>query len=357
MRSLDLFAGPGGWDIAAHGLGWDVDGVEISTDAKATRAAAGLKTIADDVRDVDPMPGEYDALIASPPCQSFSAAGLGAGRRALDAVLHGVRRYALGERPAFAELADLTGDERTALVLEPLRVALAMRPTFIAWEQVPPVLPVWQACADVLRTAGYSAAAGYLHAEQYGVPQTRKRAFLLARRDGQPAALPTPTHSRYHSRTPDRLDPGVAKWVSMADALGWQDAPVEAVKRMGRGMVERHGERPGRSIDAPAFTVRAAAGGTEPGGFVWKLRSGQSWEGRVIERRIDRPSLTLLGSANRCRWERGEETRKVTVDEVATLQTFPADFPFQGGKSAQLLQVGNAAPPKLTRAVLTAAVA
>lgn len=383
MRALDLFAGPGGWDVAATALGWDVDGVEISADAKATRAAAGLKTIADDVRDIDPMPGEYELTIASPPCQKFSMAGSGVGRRALDAVREGIRRYLLGDRPTFTDLVELTGDDGVALVLEPLRVALASRPTFIAWEQVPPVLPVWEGCAEVLRAAGYSVATGNLHAEQYGVPQTRKRALLLARRDGHPVSLPAPTHSRYHSRTPERLDSGVPRWVSMAEALGWgmtrrpsvtapatsgaggprpldggsgarrtiqaeidagRRIPREAVKSMGRGMVERHGDRPGRPIDAPAFTIRATAGGTEPGGFRWVLcPDGQP---------LTPPELGAWRLA-----PGGQMSRKVTVAEAAALQTFPIGYPFQGSQTAQFQQTGNAMPPLLAYAALSAVVA
>ncbi|MEV1157765.1 DNA cytosine methyltransferase [Micromonospora chokoriensis] len=427
-KALDLFAGAGGWDVPATALGWDVDGVEIMPEAKATRAAAGLKTVADDVRDVDPSPGEYEVHLGSPPCQTFSAAGNGAGRKALDAVREGIRMYLMGERPTFAQLAALTGDDRTALVLEPLRVALAGRPQIIAWEQVPPVLPVWEGCAEVLRAAGYSVATGNLNAEQYGVPQTRKRAFLVARLDGA-AVLPTPTHSRYYSRTPDKLDEGVLPWVSMAEALGWEAGtelrrtfgapkadypgreascwkeagipaptltgqarswdvrPCEAVKNMGRGMVERHGERPGRPITASAFTIRASAGGTEPGGFVWALRNGNQakacertadqpagtlffgarlnaveWHLRTTNPRpssalrpMDRPAPTLAFGKARPEWDsKAGDKRPLHITEALALQTFPADYPLQGSRTKQFLQVGNAVPPLLAHAVLTA---
>lgn len=68
---------------------------------------------------------------------------------------------------------------------------------------------MWEAYAEVLRDQGYSVVMGIMHAEQYGVPQTRKRAILIARQDGGEVKFPGPTHSKYHTRDPYRLDPGV----------------------------------------------------------------------------------------------------------------------------------------------------
>lgn len=50
---------------------------------------------------------------------------------------------------------------------------------------------------------------------------------------------------------------------------------VVAAKRMGAGMVERHGERRAHELTEPAFTIRASAGGMEPGGFVWAEAEGE----------------------------------------------------------------------------------
>ncbi len=88
---------------------------------------------------------------------------------------------------------------------------------------MPAVLELWSVFAGLLDAHGYHTAAGILSAERYGVPQTRKRAFLVASLDG-PVKLPAPTHRSYNPRrreTPEdelRLLP----WVSMAEALGWQ---------------------------------------------------------------------------------------------------------------------------------------
>lgn len=221
---LDLFAGPGGWDVPLSVNDVDVLGIEYDEAACETRVAAGLRTLCADVRAINPLYCRPRfGLIASPPCQTFSNAGKGAGRKELEHLRAHVRKVA--EEGRWSEPDYPWEDERTGLVLQPLRFIATWveqrRPVErIAMEQVPGVLPVWEEYAIALRAWGYSVAVGKLYAEQYGVPQTRTRAVLVARLHGE-AKLPTPTHSRYYSRDPKRLDPGLLPWVSMAEALGW----------------------------------------------------------------------------------------------------------------------------------------
>ncbi len=220
--AVDHFAGTG-WSVAARWLGILEYGVEIMPEAIRTRRAVGFRTIYRDVWAgllhawLVPF---HDLYIASPPCQTFSVAGRGTGRKALEMVLTLIASGAWKDPAKLRAAGAGLGDDRTALVLTPLAHIWAHRPRLVALEQVPTVLPVWEAMAEVLRALGYSVWTGNLQAEQYGVPQTRKRAILMARLDG-PVAPPVPTHSRYYSRDPQRLDPGVQKWVSMAEALGW----------------------------------------------------------------------------------------------------------------------------------------
>lgn len=341
FTALDLFAGTG-WGVAAQRLGIEEYGVEIMPEAVATREAAGMTTVYRDVWDglADPtLIPEHDLLIASPPCQTFSMAGKGAGRAALDDVLALIASGAWAQGgTALRDAARAAGlDDRTALVLSPLAYVAQTGPTFVALEQVPTVLPVWEAVGDVLRELGYSVAVGVLSAEQYGVPQTRKRAILVARRDGAAAALPTPTHSRYYGSKPDRRDPGVESWVSMFDALG-------------RGLSGR-----------PSPTI--TGGGTETGGAepiakLARYTDRPDWIRPEIEDFPDRhlPATTLLGDP-RCA-PRGHHDSHMTgalrllSPEAAVLQSFPADFPFQGRQGKKFLQIGNAVPPLLAEAVL-----
>lgn len=379
---VDLFAGPGGWSVAAQALGMDEVGYEWDGDACATARAAGHRRVQVDIATVDLSQANctIEGLIASPPCQGFSPAGKGQGRKDTELLLKAIPHLTAETfDDALAWLSGHMKDDRSLLALQPLRWALELRPRWIAWEQVTPVLPLWDACAEVLRAAGYSVATGILHAEQFGVPQTRKRAILVARRDGKEARLPTPTHSRYYPRDPQRLDPGVKPWVSMADALG-----TMAAMRSNYGTGGDPKARGVREPSEPSFAVTGKIGRNK-----WVLRSPQSVAGGPRASREDwQPALTVTGNwGGRARWQPvaavegdtswvhrrpsptivgsfapdvvaapgyrkpGDPPRqrtpgsvRVTVQEAAILQSFPPDHPWQGSPSAQYQQVGNAIP-------------
>ncbi|TDP89570.1 site-specific DNA-cytosine methylase [Leucobacter luti] len=296
--ALDLFAGAGGWSTACARMGVVEHGVEIMPEARATREAAGFSTVFEDVWDglandqlLKPWGNRQRLLIASPPCQSFSMAGKGAGRKALDDVLALIseRAYELPGDGLRERASELGLDDRTALVLSPLAYIFRHRPDYVALEQVPTVLPVWRAYVDVLKTMGYSAAAETLTAEMFGVPQTRKRAILVASLH-HAAKLPQPTHSRYYPRDPQRLDEGVLPWVSMAEALGW-------------GMTER-----------PYMTVATGTetGGTDPAAL------GGSGARRTVYAERGRGAWKLHGDAdNNC------GILRLSEGEAFAIQTFP----------------------------------
>jgi DNA (cytosine-5)-methyltransferase 1 len=330
---VDLFAGPGGWDVAATGLGLEVVGIELDRAACDTREAAGLGTVHGDVRDFSPADfPEATDLAGSPPCQPYSVGGKGRGRKALDTVLHLADRLA-GRHSITEELQGLD-DERTGLVLEPLRWALqaidAGRPyRTVMLEQVSTVLPVWEKLAQLLRAEGYSVATGRLSSEENGVPQTRVRAIFAATLDGE-ARLPEPTHRRYRRGVAqDEGDPRLLPWLSMADGCGW-------------GMTHR-----------PALTVAVgtAAGGPDPscvgGSGARATLYGERDAGRWID-------CTRLVPADELPAYRGgrRDTIRLSVDDAALLQGFPVTHPWQGSRTKQLEQIGNAFPPPVATAVI-----
>lgn len=272
---------------------------------------------------------------------------------------------------------------------------------------------------------------GVLSAEQYGVPQTRKRAILVASLDG-PVGPPVPTHQAYVSgrdaqAEPDLFADPLPLPVSMAEALGWglPDRPSWTVSSGGAetGGAEvfanqknreklRELKREGwtlhtaartklndgtlpRPATAPAPTMAfghanmvwmAPAGATsemvdprpvtDPGHTItgkataaWVVRTGnnshvtgragsKAGDGDVqpYERPVDAPAPTV-DTMSGSKWKVAPVTGagasvQVTVTEAGVLQSFPADYPWQGTKTAQYQQVGNAVPPRLAAAVL-----
>ena len=324
-KIVDLFAGPGGLDVAAEKLGVATVGVEWDAAACTTRRAAGLATVEGDVRDYGPSHfPEADVLAGGPPCQTFTVAGGGAGRRALDDVLSFVKRLiAREDRDEIVKDLSKMEDERTGLVLEPLRWALEAIDNIgspyraIVLEQVPAVLPVWEAYADALQDEGYSVDCGLLRTEAYGVPQTRKRAVLIARMGSETVTLPQPTHRTYRKGV-DREsgDSNLEPWRTMADVI---DRPSEF------------------------YVISNYGTGGDP-----KARGRRaSWE----------PSATVTGkiSRNRVVSTDGTELDRFSFSEAGRLQTFPTDYPWSGRDVGQ--QIGNAVPPRLAMHILSAAFA
>ncbi|GII02758.1 DNA cytosine methyltransferase [Planobispora takensis] len=319
---VDLFAGPGGLDVAATWLKIPVIGIELDGNACATREAAGLGTERGDVRAWGP--GDFpdaNVLAAGPPCQTYTVAGSGTGRQDLNNVLNSAKRMANGEDVS-ADLEKLS-DPRTALVLEPLRWVLKARDAgrpydAIILEQVPSVRPVWAVMDEILTGLGYSVAHNVLRTEQYGVPQTRRRAVLIARRiDGgaDKVTLPKPTHHPYRKGVPrPEESEGIKSWVAMGEVL----------------------KRP-----RPFVVISNYGTGGDP-----KARG---------ERKSTEPSATVTGKISRNRVLEADGTvSRFDSAESGLLQTFPRDYPWEGSDIPQ--QIGNAIPPLLAAHVIVAAV-
>ncbi|MEU1149438.1 DNA cytosine methyltransferase [Streptomyces sp. NPDC005863] len=388
---LDLFAGPGGWSQALTVLGIRDVGLEWDEWACKTRAAAGQLTIRTDVAAYPlwPFLGRITGLIASPPCQAWSMAGKRLGLVDQPLVHQAVADLARG-LDTREQLLAACRDPRSLLAAEPMRYLHALhqrgQPEWVAMEEVPDVLPLWRQYAAILRTWGYSAWTGILNAADYGVPQTRRRAILLASRT-RTAEPPPPTHAKLAE--PESLfGPGRARWVSMAEALGWgaTDRPVPTVCAGGGpgGGPEPFpsGSRKALS-DArdcgswkphpPAKSTVAGADGraekhvsaaqTTPTVWRWTLRSNNQANATV---RTDEPAGTLFFGhrANECVWQAepasstppgtvaAPDPIRITAVEAGILQTFPADYPWQGNKGQIFSQVGNAVPPRLAAHLL-----
>lgn len=387
---VDLFSGCGGWDVGARMAGLpDPVGFELDEAACATRVAAQMPAVRADLTSYPTghMRGKVTGLIASPPCQAFSLAGKGLGR----------------------------DDPRGALVDVPLRWALDLEPEWIAWEQVPPVLPIWNGHAAVLEAAGYYCWTGIVCAADYGVPQTRRRAVLLARRDRRPCP-PAPTHDELGGLFTER-------WVTMAEALGWDEHWAAGFPRKDMVPYERSIDRPAPVIDCKAGSAWVLQPGTfadgrggnrrtygidEPAPTLCIGNDSSGWKFTVDRRQTgapvldvserDAPTLTAAAVGKgvwkvqawphhqpattvagdpritaRCHHDEGSQGAgavdvgavaagdydgtsaiKLTVRDALILQSFPPDFPVQGTRTAQFRQIGNAVPPRMAEALLSA---
>lgn len=369
---VDVFAGPGGWDEGARRAGYTgpLVGIEWDQDACHTAVKAGHWRVRADVATYPTAPflGKAEGLIASPPCPTFSSAGNGAGKLDMDKVHDRIRAFANGREPEQVEWEDA----RSSLTAEPMRWAHALGPRWIACEQVPAVLPLWQHTAMLLRGLGYKTWTGVLSAEEFGVPQTRKRAILIARADGLPALPPVPTHQAYRAGQTfqdqdDLFGSPLPPPVAMAEALGWglPDRPSWTVSSGGTatGGAEVFANAGNREKLRQIVCMAPAAAASEMVEPRLATSPAHTITGKATAAWVlDRPSTTVCGDARIGRpghkdrdlgeAQFAEGSVRVTVREAGILQSFPADYPWQGTSTKRYLQVGNAVPPLLAAAIL-----
>jgi DNA (cytosine-5)-methyltransferase 1 len=317
--TLDLCCGMGGLSLAAQQMDANIiGGVDISRNALKTysRNFPDAITIEGCLTSMSTLQRCHEVVscqkpakaklvvLSGPPCQGFSAAGT--------------------RDPA---------DPRNGVFLSVAKAIAALQPHCALIENVPPVLADKNATHldefnKTLSTAGFHIVEVLLDAVQFGVAQTRRRAFFLVTRielrgceieqrlatfhlpicgaADALAGLPTP------SVRPDKYD-DEADCQSLSNHLSMRHS-VRVIQKIGAIM---------------------------PG------------SGPMSYRRLhpERPSNTLF-SGHRAPPAHYCEPRSITVREAARLQGFPDSFRVFGSFSNQMEQVTNAVPPPLARAVL-----
>ena len=287
-----------------------------------------------------------DVVIGGPPCQGFS-------------LLNKKRR----------------GDRRRKLWLPYLEVVERSGAQVFVMENVPQLLdsPEYAEIEEAARDLGFNMKACKLVAADYGVPQTRTRAFVLASRIADPGDFFPPPRSHYNCKNGhvlgfDEFASESKPWRTVRDAIGDLPPPVGTSLRtgedppanlhFGRSPTQKSVERyraipePGmnrvdlqqRRLDLTPRCWINKKGGTDLFGRLW-------W---------DRPAFTIrteFFKPEKGRYLHPEQHRPITHREAARFQSFPDDFAFAGTKIEIAKQIGNAVPPRLAAAVAQSVVA
>jgi len=246
-----------------------------------------------------------DLIAGGPPCQAFSI---------------------LGQRNSFE-------DPRGALVLRYAEFINKVKPKAFLLENVPGLMTVnkgadWKRLLDYLEDhTGYNLHYDVLNAVDYGVPQIRKRVFIVGFKNKVDFNFPKPTH-RDPSRPESLFEAGMPIWNTSASALEFVDGlPNHRIRIHGDRVRNRYLKVPQGGRDRTDHTDRIHP--ERPSGTV--LVGSQAGGGR--------PFIHPF------------EPRHITIREAARLQSFPDWYEFQGPETWQFRAVGNAVPPLLAKMV------
>lgn len=339
---VDLFAGAGGFSLGAIKAGYEVRAAveynrhAASTYRKQIRNTSGRRIafFEGDILDLDAFEimeeaglreGQCDLLLGGPPCQGFSAHRL--GNAGVD-------------------------DPRNKLLLRYFSFVRALRPKMFMLENVPGMLQPKHAdyLQSFLRTArdhGYQVLDPVLvNAQSYGVPQNRKRVFILGYDPGSvkfgKVWPPKPSHG-----DPAKVDSdsGLLPWRTAADAFG------EALAGDANDIHMNHTPEL-----VETFKSTPPNGGSRyQSNRVLPCHLSHTGHSDVYGR-IDpsKPSPTMTTACinpSKGRFVHPTRHHGITARQAARLQTFPDGFVFEGGLMAAGVQIGNAVPVELARAL------
>jgi DNA (cytosine-5)-methyltransferase 1 len=354
---ISLFSGAGGLDCAVERCAEPPlvqDGtpgpyrVAVATDYEP-KALETLRlnfphvpTLAGDIREISTKDllgaagitaGEAGLLVGGPPCTPFSKSG-----------------FWIEEKRA-------SKDPNASLLDEYVRVVREAKPAAFVLENVQALSyrnhsEVFARLLTGLSAAGYSVGWKVLMAADYGVPQLRRRIFVLGRRDGGYLALPEPTHSGWSERD-RKVDLTKIPYVTTKEAIG---DLLPGVPEDGEVADGTFGELAAEVPPGENYLWHTDRGG---GRDVWKWRS-RYWT-FLLRLDPDRPATTIQAQpgpwVGPFHWDNvdtpnGPRARRLRTAEILRLQTFPRDFVAPGTRRDVQRQVGNAVPVELGKAVV-----
>ena len=341
---VSLYSGAGGLDLGFIDAGFaPTFSIDVDPSAVATYQAS-LKRLGDrypqlgvhdhaslcgDIDDhvVDLASVSADVVIGGPPCQGFSVAGK---MDPSDPRSRHVWRFFDG--------VEAVGPR--GFVMENVKALAENR----RWTRL---LAALRERADAL---GYATTVLVLNASHYGVPQARERMFLVGVPRGAQFEPPTPTSANDPPSLQEALST-LPPWRSPGNDM-LCTARVTPAKRpvMRRspyaGMLFNGAGRPMR-LDQPAPTLPASMGGNRTPIVDQDCLDGHDgcWVARYH---------AYLSSGGKPLRAVPERLRRLSVQEAAAIQGFPADMEWRGTQSSIYRQIGNAVPPALGTAVARA---
>jgi DNA (cytosine-5)-methyltransferase 1 len=293
LRVGSLFCGAGGLDLgfrqAGFALAWALDNDPDSCATYRTNLGEHVRCV--DVRTVrfEDL-GDVEVIIGGFPCQGFSIANQ---HRAIT-------------------------DERNTLYLEFVRAVRTLKPRAFVAENVKGILSlgrgtvIKQIAAD-FASLGYKIDYRLLDAAEFGIPQHRRRVFIVGTKSGESGSLQWPLP----------ICPNTRPFRTVGEALCQIPEPC-ATSTIPNHVGSRY------KVTSRNFTGHRA---TDP----------------------NKPSPTILARGNGgggvCAINHPNNHRRMTVREQALLQDFPLDYSFSGTMSSAYRQVGNAVPPGLAQHV------
>ncbi|MGA9379540.1 MAG: DNA cytosine methyltransferase, partial [Phormidium sp.] len=362
---IDLFAGAGGLTTGFHLAGFEsLCAIDLEAKALATYQHNYPKTkiVHQDICKVDPSDlrsslslkkEELTALIGGPPCQGFSR-NIPADYRCLD-------------------------DSRNQLYRTFLEFVKEFRPHFVVMENVPEILKAYNGVirneiTQQLEAQGYKVISASLNAANFGVPQTRARAFFIASLD-KFIQFPEPTHSGdlrsdYRTKTSNNqltfLKSNISSFVTVRDAIGDlptleagqeyngviyplpPQSPYQSMIRNGSTKLTNHIARALSPIQMSR--ARVLSEGQDARDLPPELAPKKHYSGAYGRLYWDKPARTITrwvfhpGSG---RFFHPTQNRTITIREAARLHSFPDNFHFLGTYTEMASQIGESVPPLL----------
>lgn len=342
-KIISLFTGAGGLDLGFEAAGFET-AVAVEMDSQCVETLRLNRAWPVIHRDVHSVPsdeilevsglekGEAALLIGGPPCQPFSKSGF----------------WATGESKRLEDPRASTLDEYLRILEETLPEAFLLENVAgIAYKgKAEGFEYLLQRIIEINQRQGsnYQVEALRVNAASYGVPQIRERMLLIAHRDGLAFGSLDATHAwhRNENKQSDFIDDGLLEPTNAWDAIG------HLSRKAGKELVMKGkwAELLPSIPEGQNYLFHTDRGGGKPI-FGWRRRF---WN-FLLKLSKDKPSWTLTAQPGPATGPFHWDNRHLSAQELAAIQTFPADYRVLGNRAEAQKQIGNAVPSAMAELV------